>query len=49
MLFDEAGNPAEKAVEPRPERSNGPRPFGNRGGGRDHRGSSRFNAPRRRY
>lgn len=51
MLFDEAGNPAEKAVEPRQDRPMGPRPMG--GGFRDRRNgppsNSRFNAPRRRY
>ena len=51
MLFDEAGNPAEKAVEPRGDRSTGPRPMGggfrDRGPRRDN--NSRFNAPRRRY
>lgn len=51
MLFDESGNPAEKAVEPRGDRPMGPRPMGggfrDRGPRRDS--NSRFNAPRRRY
>lgn len=51
MLFDESGNPAEKAVEPRGDRPMGPRPMGggfrDRGPRRDN--NSRFNAPRRRY
>jgi len=48
MLFDENGNPAEKAVEPRQDRPMGPRPFTpNRSSA--NRGNDRFNAPRRRY
>ncbi|MEK7163929.1 MAG: polyribonucleotide nucleotidyltransferase [Patescibacteria group bacterium] len=48
MLFDENGNPAEKAVEPRSDRPMGPRPFTpNRSSA--NRGNDRFNAPRRRY
>ena len=48
MLFDENGNPAEKAVEPRQDRPMGPRPFTpNRS--QANRGHDRFNAPRRRF
>ena len=52
MLFDEAGNPAEKAVEPRTDRPAGPRPMGggfNRDRAPRRDSNSRFNAPRRRY
>ncbi|MDP1743918.1 MAG: polyribonucleotide nucleotidyltransferase [Candidatus Amesbacteria bacterium] len=49
MLFDENGNPAEKAVEPRQDRPMGPRPFRPSDRSPANRGNDRFNAPRRRY
>ncbi len=49
MLFDENGNPAEKAVEPRQDRPMGPRPFRPSDRSAANRGNDRFNAPRRRF
>jgi len=51
MLFDEAGNPVEKVVEPKTSRPTGSRPMGRDFRDRDSRrdNNSRFNAPRRRF
>ncbi|MBI5358462.1 polyribonucleotide nucleotidyltransferase [Candidatus Amesbacteria bacterium] len=49
MLFDENGNPAEKAVEPRQDRPMGSRPYRPSDRSAANRGHDRFNAPRRRY
>jgi polyribonucleotide nucleotidyltransferase len=49
MLFDENGNPAEKAVEPRQDRPMGPRPFRPSDRSAANRSHDRFNAPRRRF